>query len=409
MPGEYVYRTGDVARWLPDGNAEYVGRRDDQLKLRGFRIEPGEVEAALLALPGVREAAVVADREGAGEPRLVAGISWDDSVAESIGSAESVGSAATATTAASARSPHEWRVALSRRLPDYMIPAVFVELPRLPLSRSGKLDRAALLELARSAQPAHQVNTASPRDHVEMALYRIWRRLLLHPGIGVSDNFFDLGGTSISAIKMAHAVREEFGETLPIRDVMVHPTIEALAERLRKGASGQPDGDPGLIEFREGDGRQRVVCVHPAGGTAFCYLSLTAALPESIGVQGIQSPGINAGETPLPTIEAMAREYLKAVDPRPDESLVVCGLSYGGLIAHEMGRLLTLAGHTRVSVGPARHLRDGGPHAAGGDRAGRGIRVPREAGQVQRDVPGHRGRPDRPVLPYLQPQPDDGP
>ncbi|MYZ34218.1 MULTISPECIES: non-ribosomal peptide synthetase [unclassified Streptomyces] len=361
VPGEYVYRTGDMARWLPDGNAEYAGRRDDQLKLRGFRIEPGEVEAALLALPGVREAAVMADREGPGEPRLVAGIGRGDTVAGS------------GTTAGSTRSPHEWRTALSQRLPDYMIPAVFVELPRLPLSRSGKLDRAALLELARSALPAHQVNTASPRDHVEMALYRIWRRLLLHPAVGVSDSFFDLGGTSISAIKMAHAVREEFGETLPIRDIMLHPTIEALAERLRKGTSGRPDGDRpdgdrpdgdrtggnprdgdplggNLIEFREGDGRQRVICVHPAGGTAFCYLSLTAALPESIGVQGIQSPGINAGETPLPTIEAMAREYLKAVDPRPDESLVVCGLSYGGLIAHEMGRLLTLAGHARVSV-----------------------------------------------------------
>ncbi|MFF3754731.1 amino acid adenylation domain-containing protein [Streptomyces sp. NPDC002018] len=326
VPGEQVYRTGDLARWLPDGNAEYVGRRDDQLKLRGFRIEPGEVEAALLALPGVREAAVMADREGPGEPRLVAGIGRDG---------------------AAPRSPHEWRAALSERLPDHMIPAVFVELPRLPLSRNGKLDRAALLERARAALPA-QVNTASPRDHVEMALYRIWRRLLLHPGIGVSDNFFDLGGTSISAIKLAHAVREEFGETLPIRDIMLHPTIEALAERLRKGASDRAGGD--LIEFREGDGRRRVVCVHPAGGTAFCYLSLAAALPEDIGVQGIQSPGVNAGETPLPTVEAMAQEYLRAVGPRPDESLVLCGLSYGGLIAHEMGRRLALAGHSRVSV-----------------------------------------------------------
>lgn len=326
VPGERVYRTGDLARWLPDGNAAYVGRSDDQVKLRGFRIEPGEVEAALLELPGVREAVVLADRGPTGELRLVAGVGRPGGVPWSA---------------------HEWRGALSRRLPDYMIPAVFVEFPYLPMNRSGKVDRAVLLERARSALPA-QVNTATPRDHVEMALHRIWSRLLLHPAPGIGDNFFDLGGTSISAIKVAHAVREEFGETLPIRDIILHPTIEALAERIRRGTAGRPDGS--LVQFRAGDGRRRVVCVHPAGGTAFCYLPLATALPAEIGVLGIQSPGINAGEVPLPTVEAMAEEYLRLVDPQPDESLVLCGLSYGGLVAHEMGRRLALAGHAGVSV-----------------------------------------------------------
>ncbi|MEE1801000.1 amino acid adenylation domain-containing protein [Streptomyces sp. JV176] len=331
VPGERMYRTGDLARWLPDGNATYAGRVDDQIKLRGFRIEPGEVEAALLALPGVREAAVLVDRSGPGEPRLVAGIGRGD---------------------AEPRPPHMWRAALAERLPDYMIPSAFAELPSLPLNRSGKLDRTALLEHSRAARPS-QVNTATPRDQVEMALHRIWSRLLLHPRIGITDNFFDLGGTSISAIKVAHAIHEEFGEELPIRDILLHPTVEALAERVRKGATGRPGPggpDDHLIEFRAGDGERRVVCVHPAGGTAFCYLSLAAALPAAVGVQGIQSPGINAGELPLPSVEAMAEEYLKRVDPRPGESLVLCGLSYGGLVAHEMGRRLAEAGHTRVSV-----------------------------------------------------------
>ncbi|WP_432012871.1 non-ribosomal peptide synthetase [Streptomyces cucumeris] len=326
VTGGRIYRTGDLARRLPDGNAEFVGRRDDQIKLRGFRIEPGEVEAALLALPEVREAAILVDRDPAGEPRLVAGIGRGE---------------------APSRQPHEWRTALAERLPDYMIPAVFVELPALPLGRSGKLDRTALLERARAAQPV-QVNTTTPRDHVEMALRGIWTRLLLHPGIGISDNFFDVGGTSISAIKMAHAIGEEFGETLPIREVIRHPTIEALAGRLRRGASGTPGTN--LIEFRAGAGRRRLVCVHPAGGTAFCYLPLAGALPEDIGVWGVQAPGLNPDETPLPTVEAMAQTYLDLIDPRPDESLLLCGLSYGGLIAHEMGRRLALAGHSRLSV-----------------------------------------------------------
>ncbi|MFI1848328.1 amino acid adenylation domain-containing protein [Streptomyces sp. NPDC020480] len=326
VAGGRIYRTGDLARRLPDGNAEYAGRRDDQVKLRGFRIEPGEVEAALLALPGVREAAVVVDRDPAGEPRLVAGI---------------------ARGGAPSRQPHEWRAALAERLPDYMVPAVFVELPDLPLGRSGKLDRAALLERARAALPA-QVNTSAPRDHVELALHRIWSRLLLHPAIGISDDFFDVGGTSISAIKMAHAIGEEFGETLPIREVIRHPTIEALAERLRRGASGPPGTN--LIEFRAGAGLRRLICVHPAGGTAFCYLPLAGALPEDIGVWGVQAPGLNPDEAPLPTVEAMAQAYLELIGARPDQSLVLCGLSYGGLIAHEMGRRLALAGHSRLSV-----------------------------------------------------------
>lgn len=330
VPGERVYRTGDLARWLPDGNAEYVGRRDDQLKLRGFRIEPGEVEAALLAIPGVREAVVLADRDTPGGPHLVAGVGCD---------------------AGAARTAYEWRAALKDRLPDYMIPVVVAEFPRLPLNRSGKVDRTAVLRATAEARSG-RVNTAAPRDHVEMALYRIWRQVLLHPDVGIGDNFFELGGTSISAIKMASAVQEELGVTLPVRDVLLHPTIEALAERVRgDDAEAAQSAQPGnLVEFRAGDGRRRVVCVHPAGGTAFCYLPLSMELPEDVGVVGLQAPGINPGESTLPGVEAMAQEYLRLVGPRPDEALVLCGLSYGGLIAYEMGRHLVAAGHERVSV-----------------------------------------------------------
>ncbi|TBO60309.1 amino acid adenylation domain-containing protein [Streptomyces kasugaensis] len=326
VDGARMYRTGDLARWLPDGDAEYLGRRDDQVKLRGFRIELGEIEAALLDEPGVREAAVLVDQDAAGEPRLVAGVGRG---------------------AAPPLPPGAWRTALSRRLPGYMIPALFVELPHLPRTANGKLDRAALLLRAREGGSV-QVNLASPRDHIELTLYQIWQRLLLQPDIGILDSFFDIGGSSISAIKMSHAIREAFGETLPIRDILLHPTIEELGGLLRQGASGRPPGN--LIEFRAGEGRRRVVCVHPAGGTAFCYLSLAKALPEEYGVYGIQSPGVNPGETSLPTVEAMAEAYLRLIEPLLDGPLVLTGLSYGGLIAHEMGRRLASAGHTELSV-----------------------------------------------------------
>ncbi|WP_329264535.1 amino acid adenylation domain-containing protein [Streptomyces sp. NBC_01478] len=325
VPGERVYRTGDLARRLPDGQAYYVGRADDQVKLRGFRIEPAEVEAALMALPGVREAAVLVDHDATGQPRLLAGIGRGT---------------------APARTTHDWRTALARRLPDYMIPAVFLDLDALPLNRSGKLDRPQLLRLAQEST-SDQVNTASPRDHVEHGLYRIWQRILLHPDIGVSDNFFEIGGTSLSAIKMAHAVTETFGRRLPVGEVMTRPTIETLAALLREDGTARAPGS--LIEFRPGTG-PRVVCVHPAGGTAFCYLPLATLLPDNVGLYGIQSPGVNPDEDLLPTVEAMAEEYLRLVDPDRETPLVLTGLSYGGLVAHEMGRLLARAGHRAVSV-----------------------------------------------------------
>lgn len=326
VPGGRMYRSGDVARWLPSGDLLYVGRRDHQVKLRGFRIELGEIEATLLDQPGVTEAAVVADRDGAGEPQLVAAVAVGD---------------------AAPRPVAEWRAALARRLPAHMIPALLVELPRLPQTSNGKLDRAALLERARADRPV-QVNLTSPRDHIELTLYQIWQRLLVRSEIGIRDSFFDIGGTSVSAIKLAHAVREAFGETLPIRDIVRHPTIEELGGRLRRGDSGAPPSN--LLELRAGNGRAQVVCVHPAGGTAFCYLALAKALPESVGVHGIQSPGVNPGESFLPTVEAMAAAYLELIEPLPDAPLVLTGLSYGGLVAHEMGRRLALAGRTDVSV-----------------------------------------------------------
>ncbi|MBV9824058.1 MAG: amino acid adenylation domain-containing protein, partial [Actinobacteria bacterium] len=269
VPGERMYRTGDLGRRLPDGTVSYAGRRDGQVKLRGFRVELGEIEAVLREQPGVREAAVLLDTGGS-EPRLVAAVACGQ---------------------APAHQPAEWREALSRQLPGYMIPAVFLELPELPMTANGKLDRALLLDRARADGPM-QVNQASPRDHVELALYRIWSELLVQRDIGIADSFFDVGGSSISAIKLAHAIAEEFGRRLPVAEIVAHPSIEALAARLRAGTDSPPGN---LIEFRpgsssSGQARRRVVCVHPAGGTAFCYLALAKVLGDDCGVYGIQSP-----------------------------------------------------------------------------------------------------------------------
>ena len=326
-PGARMYRTGDLARYLPDGNLEYLGRRDDQVKVRGYRVEPGEIEAALRAEAGVREAAVLVVKDDGGDARLLAGVTLQDGTPP--------------------RGSADWRALLAQRLPSHMVPAAVVELPALPQTPNGKLDREALLALARGAG-SRQVNLASPRDHIELALYQAWKGLLLQPQIGIRDNFFEIGGTSISAIKLAHAIEARFGVSLPIRDILLHPTIEALGGRLRQGASATAASN--LIAFRPGDGSQRLVCIHPAGGTAFCYLSLAKAMPERCGVYGIQSPGVNPGEDFLPTVEAMADAYLRLVEPLGDGPLILTGLSYGGLVAYEMACRLARAGHRQVSV-----------------------------------------------------------
>jgi amino acid adenylation domain-containing protein len=326
VAGERMFRTGDLGRAWSDGNVEYVGRSDDQVKLRGFRIELGEVEAALRKVADTPEAVVLVDHGASGEKRLVAGIGCGETPAKSA---------------------KELRTALSTRLPDYMIPEVFVQLPQLPLNRSGKLDRDALLSHARAELQA-AINTDSPRDHVEMALYRIWSEVLQRPCVGISDNFFEIGGTSVLAVRLASAIEREFGRELPIRELMLRPTIEQLAVIVR--ADSPPSDEESVVEFRAGKGLERVVCVHPAGGTAFCYLRLSTLLPGQAGVVGVQSPGINPGGTMAASVEEMAQTYLEQIRPRPNEALVICGLSFGGVVAYEMARQLAVAGHTRVSA-----------------------------------------------------------
>lgn len=325
--GASMYRSGDLGRWRQDGRIEYIGRNDFQVKLRGFRIELGEIEKALMLLDDVREAVVLLDQTGE-EGRLVAAVARPGDPAS--------------------RSLPEWRALLLTALPAHMIPSVFVEFPKLPQTRNGKLDREQVLEAAQHAQGSYQVNLASPRDHIELRLYQIWKSLLLQPAISIRDNFFDIGGTSISAIKLAHRIKAEFNMDLPLHDILRYSSIEAMAGRLRQAEDASSNGQ--LVTLRAGEGKHNVVCIHPAGGTAFCYLSLAKVLPESCGVYGIQSPGIQPGEARLPSIEAMAEYYLQCITHLSAGPLVLTGLSFGGLVAYEMAARLVAEGHTQVSV-----------------------------------------------------------
>ncbi|MGE7991379.1 amino acid adenylation domain-containing protein [Pseudomonas sp. NPDC089554] len=323
VAGDRLYRSGDLARYRADGQLEFLGRNDFQVKLRGVRLELGEIEARLQAFPGIRASVVLMLGDDAQHQRLVA-----------------------CCTVAQALDEQAVREHLAQTLPSAVLPNAYLWLDAMPLTANGKVDREALAERADQDLAQRQVNLSSPRDPIELTLYQIWKNLLLTPQIGIRDNFFAVGGTSIAAIKMAYQISQAFDVEVPARVVLGHPTIEALGGWLRAGASPQA-ANGNLIEFRAGDGQRNVVCIHPAGGTAFCYLSLAKVLPEAVGVHGLQSPGLNPGEATEPTVEAMAEAYLRQIAPLLDKPLVLTGLSFGGLVAYEMARRL---GNRQVSV-----------------------------------------------------------
>ncbi|WP_437759618.1 non-ribosomal peptide synthase/polyketide synthase [Sorangium sp. So ce1389] len=225
-PGARMYRTGDLARRRPDGELEFVGRADQQVKLRGFRVELGEIEAALLACPAVREAAVVVRDPGADAARLVAFVAPRAEGAPSPGGAPRAGDAAAPLVA-------ELRALLAARLPDPMVPSTFVVLDALPRTASGKIDRRALPEPpGASADLAADAGALAQAAPAEALLAGIFAQVLAAPQVGLRDDFFERGGHSLRAMQLVARVREAFGVELPLRALFEAPTVAGLAARI---------------------------------------------------------------------------------------------------------------------------------------------------------------------------------
>jgi amino acid adenylation domain-containing protein len=227
--GARLYRTGDRARYRADGNLEFLGRLDRQVKVRGYRIELGEIEVALARLPGVHEAVVLAREDEPGDQRLVAYV------------------VPAAGASSSALCDTEWREALRRELPEYMMPSAFVVLAALPVTASGKLDRRNL------PAPQWSVATVSeaPRTPVEEVLAAIWSHVLGVPRVGREDGFFALGGHSLSAMQVISRVRQTFGVELELAALFKAPTLATLAEQIDE-AVGQPQQPPIEPQPRQG-------------------------------------------------------------------------------------------------------------------------------------------------------------
>ncbi|RGA06681.1 non-ribosomal peptide synthetase [Microbispora triticiradicis] len=318
--GTRLYRTGDLGYLLPSGDIAGTGRADDQVKVRGFRVEPAEVEHALagLSLPGVREVAVVARRREA-DAFLAAFLVGDGERSD----------------------PREVRRRLRAVLPGYMVPTHVTWLDALPLTASGKRDDAALRRMPLDG-PAPADTATPPRDALERDLAGLVAETLATPDLGVHDDIFDAGATSLTAMRLMVLIEQRYGTAVPMSDLIAAPTVAGLAERLRAGERG---GFDPLVPLRIGGRRPPIYFVHPIGGNVLCYRPLAGHLPDDQPFHALQAPGTAPGTEPLTTIPDLARTYVEAIRRRqPRGPYVIGGWSFGGFVAVEMARQLRAAG-----------------------------------------------------------------
>ena len=314
-PGARLYKTGDMARRLPNGEIEFLGRADDQVKIRGFRVEMGEVESALAQHPGVQEPVVVVRKNDAGDGQLVAYVvpvrkPWPPAL--------------------------ELRNFLRERLPDYMVPSAFMILDTLPLTPNGKVDKKALPAPV-LAQAARDQKRKSPADVLQAQLAQIWESVLDKRPIGVDEDFFELGGHSLLAVRLMHSVERTFAKKLPITTLLHAPTIEQLANLLQK-EKWSPAWSS-LVLMQGSGTKPPFFCVHGIGGTVLRFRDLARRFGSDQPFYGLQAQGLD-GKLPFHTrVEDMAAHYIKELQIVQSQGpYYLGGYSFGGMVALEMAQ-----------------------------------------------------------------------
>ncbi|BEO82635.1 non-ribosomal peptide synthetase [Serratia marcescens] len=322
--GGRMYRTGDLARYLPDGSLEYQGRCDQQIKLRGFRIEPGEIEVQLAASPWVREAVVqVCSTER--HPRLVA---WIVPAADVDHSALQ----------------GQLRAYLSERLPEYMVPSAYVWLDALPLTANGKLDRRALPEPECAVVGTREY--AAPQGETETTLARVWCELLEIGQIGRHDNFFELGGHSLLAVRLSSQLRQQ-GITLPVQTIFNHPILAELAERIDRRTAEAPLRK--AVPARSSGSRPPLFFVPTGFGDHSYVFELAKEIDETFPVYAVPWPAVEEKPATMSDMAASAVALIREVQPQGPYHLA--GYSSGGVLAYAIAEQLQSAGEAVAFLG----------------------------------------------------------
>jgi len=331
---ERLYKTGDLARYLPDGNIEFLGRLDNQVKLRGSRIELGEIESTLSRYPAVRQCAVIARIDTDSDKRLVAYIVADQQQKPTT---------------------DELRRFLKQKLPDYMVPSAFVFPDALPLTPNGKIDRRALPAPDQLKQePASTF--VPPSDDLEIQLTKIWENVLGKKPISVKDNFFDVGGHSLLAVRVLAQIEKAFGKNLPLATLFQSPTIEQLANILRQKGWSAPQQT--LVIIQPGGSKPPLFFFHVLGeGLKFCR-PLTRHLDPEQPIYGLAA-GI-MDEVSLNKIENLVAYYIKEMRIiQPEGPYLLAGIYCGGRIAYEVAQQLHAQGQKVALLALVNTLKDG--------------------------------------------------
>ena len=323
-PTELAYRSGDLCRWHTDGRVEFLGRLDAQIKLRGFRIEPGEIEILLRLIPGVAEAVAALRPDAHGENQLVAYI---------------------VPHVSATRSPlvtDALRRHLRERLPDYLIPAAFVIVPALPLTPNGKLDHRALA-LSAPHEPATGKTYVAPLGSIENEMALIWADVLGVPDIGIDDNFFDLGGHSLLAARLVAGIEKRFRCRLPVAALFQSPTVKMLAHRLTD-LQWVPRWSS-LVPLHPTGSKPPLFLLHGWGGDVGYCVKIARSLGTDQPVFGLQAVGLDGRSGRHTSVQAMAAHYVSEICAfQPNGPYRLGGYSLGGTIAYEVACQLRAAG-----------------------------------------------------------------
>lgn len=353
-PEARLYRSGDLARFLADGDIEYLGRMDDQVQLRGFRIELGEISSVLSNHPMVRESIVSAREHRIGDMQLVAYLIPAEKGTDS--GKNEVGRKGSAAPLVDEFVP-DLRSFLREILPDYMVPSAFVVLDSFPLTSNGKIDYGAL-PLPSSERMKTSEAYMAPRDEWEKQIVKIWESTLgVHP-ISIRDNFFDLGGHSLLAVRVILQMEKIYAQRLPLATLFLAPTVERLAGILRK-----KDWTPSfssLVPIRPNGAKPPLFLIHSHGGNVLEYYPLANLLGGDQPVYALQAQGLDGNIPEDYSIEAIASHYIEEIKTIQIKGpYSVAGFCFGGLVAMEVAQQLKGKGEEIDFLGMIQTLRPG--------------------------------------------------